>query len=57
MSRLNIADYFMEIAEVVKERSTCRSRKVGCVLVKDHQILSTGYNGSIRGGLRCFIVK
>ena len=53
MSRLNITDYFMEIAEVVKERSTCRSRKVGCVLVKDQQILSTGYNGSIRGHAHC----
>jgi len=43
----------MEIAQVVKERSTCLSRKVGCVIVKDNQILSTGYNGSIRGHAHC----
>ncbi len=53
MPRLSITNYFMQIAEVVKERSTCHSRKVGCVLVKDHQILSTGYNGSIRGHAHC----
>ena len=39
----------MNIAEVVKERSTCLSRKVGCVLVKNKQILSTGYNGFPKG--------
>ncbi len=43
----------MNIAEVVKERSTCLSRKVGCVLVKNKQILSTGYNGSIIGHDHC----
>ena len=51
--RLNIHNYFIKIAEVVKERSTCLSRKVGCVLVKNNQILSTGYNGSIRGHAHC----
>ena len=51
--RLDIHNYFIKIAEVVKERSTCLSRKVGCVLVKNNQILSTGYNGSIRGHAHC----
>ena len=43
----------MKIADVVKLRSTCLSRSVGCVLVKDNQILATGYNGSIRGHEHC----
>ena len=39
-------EYFMQIAEVVKTRSTCLRRQVGAVIVKDKQILSTGYNGA-----------
>ncbi|OON93140.1 MAG: cytidine deaminase [Candidatus Epulonipiscioides saccharophilum] len=38
--------YFMDIANLVKTRSTCLRRRVGAVLVKDKQILSTGYNGA-----------
>ncbi|MCG8482700.1 MAG: deaminase, partial [Clostridia bacterium] len=39
-------EYFMQIAEVVKTRSTCLRRQVGAVIVKDHRILATGYNGA-----------
>ena len=39
-------EYFMEIAEIVKKRSTCIRRQVGAVIVKDKQILATGYNGA-----------
>ena len=39
-------EYFMEIAEVVKKRSTCIRRQVGAIIVKDKQILTTGYNGA-----------
>ncbi len=39
-------DYFMEMAEVVKNRSTCLRRQVGAVIVKDKRILTTGYNGA-----------
>jgi len=46
-------EYFMDIARVVAKRSTCDRRKVGAVLVKDRVILSTGYNGSIRGMAHC----
>jgi len=53
MSRIDIYNYFIQIAETVKQRSTCLSRKVGCVLVKNNQILSTGYNGSIKGHQHC----
>jgi deoxycytidylate deaminase len=48
MDRPDWDSYFMEIAEVVSKRSTCLRRKVGAVLVKDRQILATGYNGTPR---------
>ncbi len=38
--------YFMEIAEIVKTRSTCLRRQVGSVIVKDNRIITTGYNGA-----------
>lgn len=38
--------YFMDMCELASKRSTCIRRKVGCVIVKDNQILATGYNGS-----------
>lgn len=45
--------YFMKMAQVVSERSTCLRRQVGAVIVKDKQILSTGYNGSPSGLKHC----
>lgn len=39
-------DYFMEIARVVSSRSTCMRRSVGAVIVKNKQIVATGYNGT-----------
>ncbi|OOB77061.1 MAG: cytidine deaminase [Epulopiscium sp. Nuni2H_MBin003] len=39
-------EYFMDIANLVKTRSTCIRRQVGAVIVKDKRILSTGYNGA-----------
>ena len=45
--------YFMQMAQVVAGRSTCLRRQVGAVLVKDKQILSTGYNGSPSGLQHC----
>lgn len=46
-------DYFLDIAEVVSTRSTCNKLSVGCVIVKDKMIVSTGYNGSIHGHPHC----
>lgn len=46
-------EYFMEIAEVVKTRSTCLRRQVGAVIVKDNRIITTGYNGSPSGLDHC----
>ena len=45
--------YFMEIARVVASRATCDRKHVGALLVRDRMILSTGYNGSIRGMPHC----
>jgi dCMP deaminase len=39
-------EYFMDIVELVKKRSTCLRRQVGALIVKDKRILATGYNGA-----------
>jgi len=39
-------EYFMQVAKVIATRSTCLRRKVGAVIVREHKILSTGYNGA-----------
>jgi dCMP deaminase len=46
-------EYFMNIATVVSSRSTCPRKLVGAVIVREKTILSTGYNGSIRGMPHC----
>jgi dCMP deaminase len=45
--------YFLEITRIVSKRSTCLRRKVGAIIVKDRQILSTGYNGAPSGLPHC----
>lgn len=51
--RLDWDQYFMEIAHVVKKRSTCLRRQVGAVIVRDNRILTTGYNGAASGVTHC----
>jgi dCMP deaminase len=51
--RVGWNEYFMKIAEQVATRSTCDRKHVGAVIVRDKTILSTGYNGSLRGGPHC----
>jgi dCMP deaminase len=46
-------NYFMRIATEVSTRSTCDRKFVGAVIVREKMILSTGYNGSIRGLAHC----
>lgn len=53
MSRMPWPQYFMNITQLVAERSTCSRRKVGAVAVKDKRILATGYNGAPRGMRDC----
>ena len=52
-SRPDIDEYFLKIASVVAERSTCRRHHVGAVAVKDKHILATGYNGAAAGLKDC----
>ena len=47
--------YFMEIARVVSKRSTCLRRSVGAVIVKNRQIVATGYNGTPSGLEHCAV--
>jgi dCMP deaminase len=51
--RVGWHDYFMNIARQAATRSTCDRKHVGAVIVRDKTILSTGYNGSIRGMPHC----
>jgi dCMP deaminase len=53
MARVSWEEYFMNIAKQVATRSTCGRKHVGAVVVRDKNILSTGYNGSIRGMPHC----
>ena len=52
-SRPDIDEYFLKIASVVAECSTCRRHHVGAVAVKDKHILATGYNGAAAGVKDC----
>lgn len=53
MARKSWDDYFMSIADLVSERSTCMRRHVGAVIVKDRRIVATGYNGAPSGISHC----
>jgi dCMP deaminase len=45
--------YFMELASLAAQRSNCMKRRVGCVLVREKRVISTGYNGTPRGIRNC----
>ncbi len=46
-------EYFMQIVELIKTRSTCLRRQVGALVVRDKRILATGYNGAPSGCRHC----
>jgi dCMP deaminase len=46
-------EYFLDIARAVGRRATCLRRRYGAIIVKDHIIISTGYNGAPRGEANC----
>ena len=46
-------EYFMNIVDMVKTRSTCMRRQVGAIIVRDKRILTTGYNGTPAGLKHC----
>ena len=53
MERPSWDEYFMEMAELARKRSTCLRRGVGAVIVKDNRVLATGYNGTPKGLAHC----
>ena len=53
MARPSWDEYFMEMAQVAKRRSTCLSRQCGVVLVNDNRVIATGYNGTPKGTKHC----
>lgn len=53
MNRVDKNNYYLDIAEMVLERATCLRRKWGAVIVKNDEIISTGYNGAPRGRKNC----
>ena len=46
-------EYFMEMADLVRKRSTCERRGVGAVIVKDNRVMASGYNGAPKGVAHC----
>ena len=53
MERIDKTNYYLDIAQTVLERSTCRRRHYGAIIVKSDEIVSTGYNGAPRGRINC----
>ena len=53
MSRISKENYYLDIAETVLERATCLRRVYGAIIVKNDEIISTGYNGAPRGRKNC----
>jgi dCMP deaminase len=53
MERKDKENYYLDIAETVMRRSTCRRRLYGAIIVQSDEIISTGYNGAPRGRKNC----
>jgi len=53
LTRPDSDEYFLKVASVVAERSTCRRHHIGAVAVRDKHILATGYNGAPSGLQDC----
>ena len=53
MERVSKENYYLDIAETVIGRSTCLRRRYGAIIVKNDEIISTGYNGAPRGRRNC----
>ena len=53
MKRIDKENYYLDIAQTVLERSTCLRRNYGAIIVKNDEIMSTGYNGAPRGRQNC----
>ena len=53
MERISKENYYLNIAQTVLERATCLRRVFGAIIVKNDEIISTGYNGAPRGRRNC----
>jgi len=53
MDRKSKDNYYLDIADSVRERATCLRRTYGAIIVKNDEIVSTGYNGAPRGRCNC----
>ena len=53
MNRISKENYYLDIAQTVLERATCLRRVYGAIIVKNDEIISTGYNGAPRGRRNC----
>ncbi len=53
MARIDKVNYYLDIAQTVAERSTCLRRCYGAIIVKNDEIISSGYNGAPRGRKNC----
>ena len=53
MNRISKQEYYLGIAAAVARRSTCLRRQYGAVIVKNDEIVATGYNGAPRGDDNC----
>jgi dCMP deaminase len=57
MERIDKINYYLDMAEVALERGTCLRRNFGAVIVKNDEIISTGYTGAPRGRKNCCDLK
>ncbi|GFZ31261.1 cytidine deaminase [Clostridium zeae] len=57
MDRRDKHNYYLDIAETVLERGTCLRRNYGSIIVKNDEIISTGYTGAPRGRTNCIDLK
>lgn len=53
MQRISKDEYYLNIAAAVSQRSTCLRRRYGAVIIKNDEIIATGYNGAARGEPNC----
>ena len=53
MERISKRKYYLNIARAVSKRSSCLKRRYGCIIVKNDEIIATGFNGSPRGLANC----
>lgn len=53
MERISRTELFMNIAYMISKRGTCGRLQVGCIIVKENRIISTGYNGPVKDAAHC----